>query len=156
MGERARNAPASLHTSCGGGWAANFRAEKFVIHYVLWAEISLPSLYMSAPESALSATGGSLPWCPLAEHDPAFAQIVRRHFYMHAITDYRTNSEAAHLSSCVGNEPMLVVECYAKASVWQDLVDLAFHRNELFFCQTTSLRAKNCPLTEFPWQSHAA
>ncbi|MBB3957857.1 hypothetical protein [Novosphingobium sediminicola] len=53
----------------------------------------------------------------------------------------------AHFTCRVGDNPIPIVECHAKASIGQDLVDPAFHRHELFFRQTSSLRTKKRPLT---------
>ena len=100
---------------------------------------------VSAPEPASTSFGRALPGGAFAVYDPALGKIVWRHLYVHAVTNDRADPEAAHLSRRVGDNSMLVVEPDTKASVWQDLIDLAFHRNKLFLRQARSLRAKNRP-----------
>lgn len=85
--------------------------------------------------------------CPFAIDDPTFGQIVRRHFHVYVVSNDRADSVTAHFTCRVGDDPMLIVECHAEASVGQDLVDLAFHRQELFLRQTSSLRTNNRPRT---------
>lgn len=92
---------------------------------------------VSAPESALASTNGRLPRCPFAEDDPAFAQIVWRHFDVYAVSNDRSDAIATHLSCSVADKTMPIVEGDAEAPVGQDLVDRALHRNELFFRQSS-------------------
>ena len=57
---------------------------------------------------------------------------------MYAVSNDRTDTVATHLACGVADDAVLIIECHAEASVGQDLVDRAFHRNELFFRQTLS------------------
>tara|TARA_B100000378_G_scaffold170636_1_gene137603 strand:- start:499 stop:876 length:378 start_codon:yes stop_codon:yes gene_type:complete len=62
---------------------------------------------------------------------------------MYAVSNDRSDTVTAHFSGRVGDDPMLIVEGDAEASVGQDLVDRAFHRDELFLRQTISLAYDN-------------
>ena len=93
---------------------------------------------MSAPISALSGSCGRLPGGPFAEYDPALGQIVGRHFDMYAVSNDRSDTVATHLTCCIADDPVLIIEGDAKATIRQDLVDRAFHRNEFFFRQIAS------------------
>ncbi len=77
-----------------------------------------------------------MPGRSFAEDDPAFAQIVWGHFDMYAVSNDRSDTVATHFACGVADDAMFIIEGYAKASVGQDLVDLALHRNELFFRQS--------------------
>ena len=96
----------------------------------------------SPPDNAWPLAG-----CPFAIDNPTFGQIVRRHFHVYVVSNDRADPVAAHLARSVGDDPMLIVECHAEASVGQDLVDLAFHRYEFFLRQTSSLRTNIRPRT---------
>ena len=61
---------------------------------------------------------------------------------MYAVSNDRSDTVTAHFSGRVGDDPMLIVEGDAEASVGQDLVDRAFHRDELFFRQTIVLSVR--------------
>jgi len=100
-------------------------------------------LKVLAPAASRPRTGGTLPGCTFAKHDPAFAQIVRRHFDMYAVSNDRTDAIATHFPCRIADDAMLIVEGDAEASIGQDLVDRAFHRNELFLRQSIILAYEN-------------
>lgn len=115
-----------------------------VIHIFLEGGIGPPILIIvSVPETASSATAGPLARCPFAINDPSLGQIVRRHFHVHAISNDRADPVTAHLPGRIGYNPVLIVECYAEASIGQNLINLAFHQNELFLRQTVCFHIKN-------------
>ena len=64
---------------------------------------------------------------------------------MYAVSYDRADPVTAHFSGRVSDNPMLILESHAKATIGQNLVDLALHRNELFLRQAISLRTKNHP-----------
>ena len=111
-------------------------AQVYCIHCSYLRQV-LPAAFLkvSAPVSAFASTSGPLPGCSFAEDDPAFAQIVGRHFDMYAVSNDRFDTVATHLACSVADQTMLIVEGHAKATIGQDLVDLALHRNELFLRQ---------------------
>ena len=100
-----------------------------------------------APDFTPSDEAWPLAGCPFAIDDPTFGQIVRRHSHVYVVSNDRADPVTAHFTGRVGNNPMLIIECHAEASVRQNLVDLAFHCYELFLRQTHSLRTKNRPRT---------
>jgi hypothetical protein len=100
-----------------------------------------------APDHTPPDNTWPLAGCPFAIDDPTFGQIVRRHFHVYVVSNDGADPVTAHFTCRVGDDPMLIVECHAEASVGQDLVDLAFHRQELFLRQTSSLRTNNRPRT---------
>ena len=83
-----------------------------------------------------------MPRGSLAEDDPALGQIVGRHFDMYAVSNDRSDTIATHLASSVADDAVLIIEGDAETSVRQDLVDRAFHRDELFFRQTIALSVR--------------
>lgn len=120
---------------------AVYRARLFD-SFVVYRQVFPPPSKVSAPVSALAATGRALPGCPFAEDDPALGQIVRRHLDMHAVTNDRSDTVTAHFPGRVGDDAMLIIENNAEASIGQDLVDRTFHRNELFLRQSVFLAYK--------------
>ena len=107
--------------------------------WYLFGGCSRRLLVWSAPAPAVAPTCGPLPGCAFTEDDPAFAQIVWRHFYVYAVSNDRSDTVAAHFPCSVADDAVLVIEGDAETPVRQDLVDRAFHRDELFFRQTVSL-----------------
>lgn len=71
----------------------------------------------------------------LSENDPAFRQIVWRHFHVDTIADDRSDAVATHLAGRVGNDPEIIFEHHSKPSIGQNLVDDAFDGQQLFFRQ---------------------
>ena len=128
-----------LRHSAAKAWCAGCRAYSRYSCVGMSGGFSRRLLVLSAPVSAMTSTCGPLPGCTLTKHDPAFAQIVRRHFYVYAVSNDRTDTVATHLSCRIADDAVLVIEGDAETSVRQDLVDRAFHRDELFFRQTVSL-----------------
>jgi len=70
------------------------------------------------------------------EHDAAFLQIVRRHFDANPVANDRPDAKFAHLASRIGDDPMVVFKHYAKTTIGQDFVDLAFEGQKLLFGHT--------------------
>ncbi len=96
-----------------------------------------------APDHTPPDNAWPLAGCSLAIDNPTFGQIVRRHFHVYMVSNDRADPVAAHFTGRISDDPMLIVECHAKASIGQNLVDLPFHRQEFFLRQTHSLRTNN-------------
>ena len=95
---------------------------------------------MLAPEAASLPSAGALPRCSFTKGNPSLGQIVRRHFDMHAVARNRADAKPAHLSGCVGNNPMAVVQHYAEPAIGEDFINEAFQGQKCFFCQIRRLR----------------
>src|SRR5690606_9515270 len=68
-----------------------------------------------------------------AEGDATFAQVVRRHFNLDAVTGENTDVVLAHLAGDMGNDDVAVVQFYAEHGVRQGVDDGAFQFNLFFF-----------------------
>lgn len=97
----------------------------------------------SAPEAALARPTRALTRRTFTKNDPALAQVIGCNFHVNAVTHHRTDPKPAHFAGCIGDNPMLIVQGNAEASIGQDLVDRTFHRNQLFFRQIISRSCKN-------------
>src|SRR5690554_4492245 len=95
-------------------------------------------LWALSPEAAARPYARALARGSLAKDDPAFRQVVGRHLDVHAVTYNRADAKFAHLAGSVGNDPMFVVEHYAETPIRHNLVDEAFQRHQLFFCDGLS------------------
>ena len=74
--------------------------------------------------------------CLLTEHDPTLGKIVRRHLDVHAVTDDGADAKLAHLSRCIGDDLVLIVEEDGEAAIGEDLLDKPFHGQQFFLGQT--------------------
>ena len=74
----------------------------------------------------------------LSENDPAFRQVVWRHFHVNTIADDRSDAVSTHLAGRVGNDPDVILEHHTKPSIGQNLFDHTFDGQQLFFRQGLS------------------
>jgi hypothetical protein len=65
----------------------------------------------------MTSGGHLLPGKLLSENDPAFGQVVRRHFHMDPISDNGADAETSHLAGRVGDDPMLIIEHHTEPTV---------------------------------------
>jgi hypothetical protein len=97
--------------------------------------------------TAFSARLGKVPQgteSAQAESDPRLAEIVRRHFHPHTVTNGEADEMLAHLAGNVGQHFVLIVQRDAKHGSWKDCFDHTFQLNRLFTTHTYFwLRGKN-------------
>jgi len=66
--------------------------------------------------------------CGFAVDQSAFFEVVRGHLDLNPVAQYRPDAETPHPAGGISDNPMLVVEQDAKASVGQDFLDQAIER----------------------------
>ncbi len=54
---------------------------------------------------------------------------------MYSVAHDGADAEFPHLPRRVSDDPVIIFQHYAKASVWINFVDHTFERQQLFFCQ---------------------
>ena len=69
----------------------------------------------------------------MAENQPAFFQIIGRHFDRHPVTCQGLDPVLLHLACRVGNDLVPRVELDAVAGVGEDFGDQSFELDQLFF-----------------------
>ena len=95
-------------------------------------------IYLHLAESATKRSPPGARWLArylFPEDDPAFRQIVRRHFHMDTVTHDRSDAVAPHLAGRVGDDPGVILQRHPKSAIGQYLVDDAFDGPQLFFRQ---------------------
>src|SRR5580704_5929300 len=71
----------------------------------------------------------------VAEVDPAFAQIIRRHLYRNAVAGEDADAVFLHPARRIGERFMAVVETHAKPRVGKQFEDRSLEFEQVFFSQ---------------------
>src|SRR5512139_1712610 len=67
------------------------------------------------------------------EDDAPLVEVVRRHFDANPVAHDRPDAKLAHLAGRVGDDPMVVLQHDAEATIGEDFVDLAFEGQKILF-----------------------
>ena len=81
--------------------------------------------------------------CAFPENDPALGQIIGCHFNMHPVAHDGADAEFPHLPRRVSDDPVIIFQDDAKATVRVNFVDHPFERKQLFFGQSLSRPPKD-------------
>ena len=90
---------------------------------------------VSAARSPLLAI--FLAWGGFAENNATFIKIIRRHFYLNAVTHHRSDTVSPHFSRCIRDQLMVVVQMDAKAPIRQHFFDESFKDERVFLGQNS-------------------
>src|SRR3954470_18002877 len=99
------------------------------------AKAALPATKL--PTSRRSASrrraGGGWPLVLVTENEPAFFQIIGRHFDRNTVACQRFDPVLLHFPGSIGNDLVSGIELHAIARVGEDFGDQSFELDQLFF-----------------------